>query len=90
MLDLFHQLSPPFKSIAIIMSISITDQVLSQLPKEYGDAVQSIRSRLPVELSKPEWGIICGSGLSGLGDHIVDKVTIEYDSIPVSKTYKTK
>lgn len=67
------------------MSQLITEEILSQLPKEYGDAVESIRKRLPAELSKPDWGIVCGSGLSGLGDHIVDKVTIDYDTIPVSE-----
>jgi purine-nucleoside phosphorylase len=67
------------------MSQSITEGLLSQLPKEYVDAVESIQKRLPVELSKPDWGIICGSGLSGLGDHIVDKITIDYDTIPVSE-----
>ena len=68
------------------MANPITEEILSQLPKEYGDAVKSIQSRLPANLSKPDWGIVCGSGLSGLGDHIVDKITIDYDTIPVSET----
>ena len=68
------------------MANPITEEILSQLPKEYGDATESIQSRLPANFSKPDWGIICGSGLSGLGDHIVDKITIDYDTIPVSET----
>ncbi|PWN91366.1 inosine guanosine and, partial [Acaromyces ingoldii] len=33
-------------------------------------------------LRRPKWGIICGSGLSGLVDHLEDKVLVPYADIP--------
>lgn len=56
---------------------------LAGLPAQFGEAVASIKERLPPELRVPTWGIICGSGLSGLVDHIEDKVLLDYTSIPV-------
>lgn len=55
------------------------------LPPPFEEALDSIRNRLPDGLRAPSWGIICGSGLSGLVDHIQDKVILEYNSIPVSR-----
>jgi purine-nucleoside phosphorylase len=57
---------------------------LAALPQEFAAAVECIKSSLPADLSAPKWGIICGSGLSGLVDHIEDKILINYDAIPVS------
>ncbi|CAO1618013.1 unnamed protein product [Parajaminaea phylloscopi] len=55
---------------------------LSLLPTEFTQAVESIRSRLPTELSQPEWGIICGSGLSTLGASLEASVEVQYETIP--------
>ena len=74
------QSSPP--SPLAMAPLSRTE--LDSLPKEYAAAVDSIASRLPENLAAPKWGIICGSGLSGLVDHIEEKVVIDYDTIPVS------
>lgn len=55
---------------------------LSILPREFAEAVQAIKSRLPAELQQPEWGIVCGSGLSTLGSSLLDSVQVPYSSIP--------
>lgn len=57
---------------------------LDLLPKEYMDAVKIIHGKLPDSLSRPTWGVVCGSGLATLVDQIEDKVLIDYDTIPVS------
>lgn len=60
-----------------------SEQVLASLPDAYVQAVQSIRKRLPASLALPVWGIVCGSGLSGLADRLTERVLIDYDTIPV-------
>ena len=64
------------------MSASSDPVDLSILPKEFAEAVKAIKSHLPVELQQPEWGIVCGSGLSTLGSSLVNKVEVPYSSIP--------
>lgn len=63
----------------------LSSSELAALPKDIADAVESIKSRLPANFSAPKWGIVCGSGLSGLVDHIEEKVIVDYNSIPVSE-----
>ncbi|KAG8883072.1 phosphatidyl inositol kinase [Tulasnella sp. 332] len=55
---------------------------------EFHGAVESIRGRLEKEapglaqgLGQPSVGIVCGSGLSGLGDALQDKVVIPYEEL---------
>ncbi|EPQ30476.1 uncharacterized protein PFL1_02002 [Pseudozyma flocculosa PF-1] len=55
---------------------------LSALPAQFGSAVEAIRKALPKELASPQWGIICGSGLSGLASSLEDKVELPYTDIP--------
>ncbi|KDN43690.1 inosine guanosine and [Tilletiaria anomala UBC 951] len=55
---------------------------LSALPSEYGAAVKAVRAKVPAALARPAWGIICGSGLSGLAGSLKDKVEIPYEQIP--------
>jgi len=45
-------------------------------------AIKTIRSKLPETLHRPIFGIVCGSGLSGLGDSLRDKVIVPYSEIP--------
>ncbi|PWY97983.1 inosine guanosine and [Testicularia cyperi] len=55
---------------------------IAALPAEFGAAVEAIRSQIPAELSRPKWGIICGSGLSGLASSLENVVHVPYTSIP--------
>lgn len=50
--------------------------------RTYSEACSYIKSQLPVNLSNPEVGIICGSGLSGLADQLTDSISINYADIP--------
>lgn len=68
----------------------IDDEKLATLPPLYNEAVKYIRKNIPGHLAKPLWGIVCGSGLSGLGDVIEEKVVVPYDNIPVRKTCPSK
>lgn len=61
---------------------------LESLPKEYSDALKAIVDKLPDDLQKPIWGIVCGSGLATLVDQIEEKILIDYDTIPVSSKCK--
>lgn len=61
----------------------VTKEVLATLPPIYGEAVDHILANIPDHLSRPQWGIVCGSGLAGLGDVIEEKVLVAYDKIPV-------
>lgn len=54
----------------------------SQLPPEYLKAVEAVRARVPAPLQTPVWGIICGSGLGGLGASLADAVHIPFPEIP--------
>lgn len=51
------------------------------LPETYGVALQTIADRVPKHLQSPKIGIVCGSGLSGLADHMRDKVLIPYEDL---------
>ncbi|KAL8278540.1 hypothetical protein RQP46_009032 [Phenoliferia psychrophenolica] len=44
--------------------------------------VSAIQSLLPPALQHPKLGIVCGSGLGGLGEILADKVVVPYSSIP--------
>ncbi|SNX87759.1 related to PNP1 - purine-nucleoside phosphorylase [Melanopsichium pennsylvanicum] len=55
---------------------------ITNLPEPFGSAVQAIRATVPVELASPKWGIICGSGLSGLANSLESSVHVPYTSIP--------
>ncbi|UZJ54607.1 hypothetical protein CBS101457_003927 [Exobasidium rhododendri] len=59
----------------------LSNDELAMLPEEFSAAVESIKSRLPAKLKVPVWGIVCGSGLSGLVDHIEERILINYDEI---------
>lgn len=62
---------------------------LEKLPSNFVQATESIRSRLPENLQSPKWAVICGSGLSGLVDHIEERVLIDYSTIPVCTSPRT-
>ncbi|TFK31645.1 nucleoside phosphorylase domain-containing protein [Crucibulum laeve] len=49
---------------------------------DFTTTLETIRSALPEKLQKPRVGIICGSGLNGLAEHIKEIVTISYETIP--------
>ncbi|KAK0565158.1 Purine nucleoside phosphorylase [Tilletia horrida] len=56
---------------------------LAALPPQFGAAVSAIRAAVPdPKLQAPVWGIVCGSGLSGLAASLVDKVEVPYSQIP--------
>ncbi|SPO31546.1 related to PNP1 - purine-nucleoside phosphorylase [Ustilago trichophora] len=55
---------------------------LEALPQQFKQAVEAIRSVVPAELASPKWGIICGSGLSGLASSLTNPVHVPYTSIP--------
>ncbi|KAK4699879.1 purine-nucleoside phosphorylase, partial [Phenoliferia sp. Uapishka_3] len=44
--------------------------------------LSAIRALLPQELHSPSLGIVCGSGLSGLGEILEKKVLVPYTAIP--------
>jgi hypothetical protein len=56
---------------------------IESLDYTFGRAAASIRSRLPANsaLSHPVWAVVCGSGLSGLVDVLVDRIDIDYRDI---------
>jgi len=68
----------------------LSNAELDTLPRELVDALDAITSRLPSELSRPKWGVVCGSGLSGLVDDIEEQVLINYDTIPVCTTARAE
>lgn len=49
---------------------------------EINKATDYISALLPAELKKPSIGIICGSGMSGLGELFTASVTVNYSHIP--------
>ncbi|KAJ9475836.1 Purine nucleoside phosphorylase [Pseudozyma hubeiensis] len=55
---------------------------LDSLPPQFKQAVEAIRAVVPAELASPKWGIICGSGLSGLASTLTSVVHVPYTSIP--------
>ncbi len=61
--------------------VDLKADTLSALPEEFGKAVKSIRNRVPEVLGQPKVGIVCGSGLSGLGEVLKEKVLVPYDEI---------
>lgn len=65
--------------------LTISDLTMAPLSSSELEALSAIKGRLPAELAEPKWGVVCGSGLSGLVDHIEEQVLINYDAIPVSE-----
>ncbi|GAK67471.1 purine nucleoside phosphorylase [Moesziomyces antarcticus] len=55
---------------------------MDTLPGQFKQAVEAIRAAVPSELAAPKWGIICGSGLSGLAGSLESVVHVPYTSIP--------
>ncbi|CDU24351.1 related to PNP1-purine-nucleoside phosphorylase [Sporisorium scitamineum] len=55
---------------------------IDALPAQFKQAVEAIRAAVPAELASPKWGIICGSGLSGLASSLESPVHVPYTSIP--------
>lgn len=49
---------------------------------EICEAAKYIKSHLPEELRSPHIGIICGSGLSDIGEKVEDAVSLTYNEIP--------
>lgn len=61
-------------------------ETVPQLPAEFTKAIEGIKAKLQAgnaapELSSPQVGIICGSGLSGLGDVLKSKVLVPYEEV---------
>ncbi|KAE8212903.1 hypothetical protein CF327_g3492 [Tilletia walkeri] len=56
---------------------------ISLLPPQFATAVAAIHKAVAdPTLRAPVWGIVCGSGLSGLAASLVDKVEVPYSQIP--------
>ncbi|KAF8301473.1 hypothetical protein DL93DRAFT_2090699 [Clavulina sp. PMI_390] len=55
---------------------------IPSLPTSFNDALKVISGRVPKHLQSPKIGIVCGSGLSGLADHMRDKVLVPYEDLP--------
>ncbi|CBQ71382.1 related to PNP1-purine-nucleoside phosphorylase [Sporisorium reilianum SRZ2] len=60
----------------------MTSVDIDALPAQFKQAVEAIRAAVPAELASPKWGIICGSGLSGLASSLESPVHVPYTSIP--------
>ncbi|TKY87571.1 hypothetical protein EX895_003585 [Sporisorium graminicola] len=60
----------------------MTSVDIDALPAQFKQAVEAIRAAVPAELANPKWGIICGSGLSGLASSLESAVHVPYTSIP--------
>jgi purine-nucleoside phosphorylase len=54
---------------------------MSEVAATVSKAVDYIRASLPVH-AIPTVGIVCGSGLGGLGELLTDTTTFDYASIP--------
>ena len=52
--------------------------------KHAHEALEYLHPKLPAELRKPAVGIICGSGLGGLADALLEQpqVAVSYSDIP--------
>lgn len=52
--------------------------------KHAHEAVGYLLPKLPAELQKPAIGIVCGSGLGGLADALLDqpRVAVPYSNVP--------
>ncbi|KAJ8082264.1 Purine nucleoside phosphorylase [Marasmius tenuissimus] len=48
----------------------------------FAQTIESLKRAIPQALQSPLVGIICGSGLSGLGSTLKDIVLVPYDTIP--------
>lgn len=55
--------------------------IIPSLPDTYRSALHTIAERVPRRLQSPKLGIVCGSGLSGLADHMRDKVLVPYEHL---------
>jgi len=47
----------------------------------FSDALATVIARVPKRLQSPSIGIVCGSGLSGLGDKMREKVIVPYEDL---------
>ncbi|KAG8946901.1 hypothetical protein FRC04_011328 [Tulasnella sp. 424] len=61
-------------------------ETVPQLPAEFAKAIEGIKAKLQAEnaapeLSAPKVGIVCGSGLSGLGDVLKNRVLVPYEEV---------
>jgi hypothetical protein len=56
------------------------------LPSPFPEALAAIAAHLPADspLARPQWGIICGSGLAGLADTLQERIDVPYSAVPVS------
>ncbi|KIO28477.1 hypothetical protein M407DRAFT_71808 [Tulasnella calospora MUT 4182] len=66
--------------------VDLQAETVPQLPAEFNKAIEEIRAKLQVEnaapeLCSPKVGIVCGSGLSGLGDVLKSKVLVPYAEV---------
>lgn len=55
---------------------------MTNLAQELKDSRNYLLDKLPQEFRNPQAAIICGSGLSGIGDSLVNPVSIAYADIP--------
>ncbi|KAF5324996.1 hypothetical protein D9619_009784 [Psilocybe cf. subviscida] len=51
-------------------------------PVSFDVSIKAIRGALPENLQSPRVGIVCGSGLSGIGYILRDSVLVPYENIP--------
>jgi len=58
----------------------MTEAVASISPP-FSDALDTIIARVPEKLQSPKFGIVCGSGLSGLADSMREKVLVPYEDL---------
>ncbi|KAG8907963.1 hypothetical protein FRB99_001471 [Tulasnella sp. 403] len=68
--------------------VGLTADTMGQLPESFSRTVEGIKERLRAEapedhqeLSSPKIGIVCGSGLSGLGDALNRAVVVPYNDL---------
>ncbi|KAG9015617.1 phosphatidyl inositol kinase [Tulasnella sp. 427] len=66
--------------------VDLQAESVPQLPAEFTKAIEGIKAKLQAEnaapeLSSPKIGIVCGSGLSGLGDILKSKVLVPYEEV---------
>jgi purine-nucleoside phosphorylase len=51
------------------------------LDRQLSSAFESLQTHIPERYLSPKIGIVCGSGLSTLGDSIRDKYEVPYSSL---------
>lgn len=58
-----------------------------EIHDKYTETTEAIRSKLSADLKCPVVGIVCGSGLGGLGGQITGS-TVDYQSKPITIDYE--